>query len=443
MTQEQKDVILQFCNQIEELDITNIVLNFNVTKVGLYNIEVFDSLTNRVFKQLSEELQNGIGIFLPTQYNYQNEFGSGNLETDLQNFFTYVQNVQYYTNCESILNRLVYYQVANGFWDKGQRKIYPTNEVKARDVQIKVTNLEKVINSELGKVQIEKKNLIDFIQQKTIEVQQIERNLNASDNNSTQISTLLNQSTSTNEKINSILTQQSTKLDETKTLLEEQKIEYNKLLTDYDSVKKQYKEDLTELESKQVIFKEYLKFVEDKKAYFEERNKYLDDLIGREVGASLFETFKQRKNELEKPVNFWKWAVPAMAVITVTWIAFLFRNFATETDMIQKYILLGLNTLKTIPALILTYFAINQYRKERNFQEEYAFKSAVALTISEYANKLNTAENKDKLIMDSVNSVFLSPIEKKINKEMNMSTFNETLKTLKDGIVDISEKIKK
>ena len=164
MTQEQKDVILQFCNQIEELDITNIVLNFNVTKVGLYNIEVFDSLSNRVIKQLVEELQNGIGIFLPTQYNYQNEFGSGNLETDLQNFITYIQNVQYYTNCESILNRLVYYQVANGFWDKGQRKIYPTNEVKARDVQIKDSNLEKVINSELGKVQIEKKNLIDFIQ---------------------------------------------------------------------------------------------------------------------------------------------------------------------------------------------------------------------------------------------------------------------------------------
>lgn len=238
MTQEQKDVILQFCNQIDELDITNILLNYNVSKVGLYSIEVFDSLTKRVFRQLTEELQNGIGFFLPTLYNYQNEFGNGNLETDLQNFITYIQNVQYYINCEAILNRLVYYQVANGFWDKGQRKIYPTNEVKARDIQIKVSSLEKTINSELGKVQIEKKNLIDFIQQKTIEVQQIERNLNASDSNSSQISALLNQSTATNEKINSILTQQNTKLDESKTLLDEQKTEYNKLLTDYDSVKK-------------------------------------------------------------------------------------------------------------------------------------------------------------------------------------------------------------
>lgn len=442
MTQEQKDVIIQFCNQIDELDITNILLNYNVNKVGFYSIEVFDSLTHRVFRQLIEELQNGIGIFLPTQYNFQNEFGNGNLETDLQNFITYIQNLQYYTNCEIILNRLVYYQVANGFWDKGQRKIYPTNEVKARDVQIKVTSLEKNINSELGKIRIEKENLINFINQKTTELQKIERNLVSSENNTNELSILLNQGTSTNEKINSIFTQQQTKLDESKQLLEEQKVEYNKLLSDYDSVKKKYKDDLVELESKQVIFKEYLKFVEDKKEYFEQRNSYLDELIGREVGASLFETFKQRKIELDKPVTFWKWAVPIMAVVTVLWIAFLFENFASIKDVTQKYILLGLNSIKTIPALILTYFAISQYKKERNFQEEYAFKSAVALTISEYANKISTPENKDKLIMDSVNSVFNSPIEKRLLKN-EQNTLNETLKTIKEGFVEISDRIRK
>lgn len=442
MTQEQKDSILQFCNQIEELDISNILLNYNITNVGSFSIEVFDSLTYRVIRQLIEELQNGIGIFLPTQYNYQNEFGNGNLESDLNSFINHIQNIQYYTKCELILNRLVYYQVANGFWDKGQRKIYPTNEVKARDVQAKVNSLEKIITSELGKVRIEKENLISFIEQKTTELQKIERNLNSSDNNTTQISTLLNNSTSTNEKINSILTQQQTKYEESKQLIEEQKVEYNKLITDYDSVKKQYKEDLLDLENKQIIFKEYLKFVEDKKAYFEERNTYLDELIGREVGASLFETFKQRKIELDKPVNFWKWSVPVMAVITVIWIAFLFKDFASIKDLTQKYIILGLNSIKTIPALILTYFAINQYRKERNFQEEYAFKSAVALTISEYANKISTPENKDKLIMDSVNSVFHTPIEKKVAKT-DVNSFNETLKTVKDGIVEISDKLRK
>jgi hypothetical protein len=443
MTQQQKDVIIQFCNQIDSLDISNIIINFNVSQVGQYSVEIFDSLVKRVVKQLTEELQNGIGIFLPIQYNYQNEFGNGNLESDLQNFISYLPNIQYYPNTEAILNRLIYYQVANGFWDRGQRKIYPTNEVKARDIQNRIFSLEKNVTSELERVKIEKKNLSDFVTQKTAELQQIERNLANSNTSSQSISALLNQSTATNEKVNSIFTQQQVKLEESKQFLEERRTEINQLLKDYESTKKQYQENLTELENKQVHFQDYLTFVESKKKYFEDRNTYLDELIGREVGASLFETFKQRKNELNSPVNFWKWSVPAMAVITVAWIAFLFKDFGTVTDMIQKWQFLALNTLKTIPAIILTYFAINQYRKERSFQEEYAFKSAVALTISEYANKLSSPENKDKLIMDSVNSVFISPIERKLkNEELKNNSFNETIKSIKDSITEIAGKIK-
>ena len=443
MTQQQKDVIFQFCNQIDSLDISNIIINYNVSQVGQYSLEIFDSLAKRVVKQLIDELQNGIGIFLPIQYNYQNEFGNGNLESDLQTFISYLSNIQYYPNTEAILNRLIYYQVANGFWDRGQRKIYPTNEVKARDIQNRVFSLEKNVTSELERVRIEKKNLVDFVTQKTTELQQIERNLANSNTSSQSISTLLNQSTATNEKVNSIFTQQQDKLEESKQFLEDRRTEINQLLKDYENAKKQYQENLTELESKQVYFQDCLSFVESKKKYFEDRNTYLDELIGREVGASLFETFKQRKNELNSPVNFWKWSVPAMAVITVAWIAFLFKDFGTVTDMIQKWQFLALNALKTIPAIILTYFAINQYRKERSFQEEYAFKSAVALTISEYANKLSSPENRDKLIMDSVNSVFISPIERKLkNEELKNNSFNETLKSFKDSITEIAGKIK-
>ena len=132
-----------------------------------------------------------------------------------------------------------------------------------------------------------------------------------------------------------------------------------------------------------------------------------------------------------------------MVAITVSWIVFLFKDFASVTDLVQKWQFLALNTIKTIPTIILTYFSINQYRKERNFQEEYAFKSAVALTISEYANKLSSSENKDKLIMDSVNSVFISPIERKLrNEELKNNSFNETIKSIKDSITEIASKIK-
>ena len=140
-----------------------------------------------------------------------------------------------------------------------------------------------------------------------------------------------------------------------------------------------------------------LEIVKSKTEYFEERNNYLNALIGREVGASLFETFKQRKTELAPSVNFWKWTVPIMTVATIAWIFFLFGNGNISDISLQVF---GINTIKTIPAVFLLLFSISQYSKERYFQEEYAFKSAVALTVNAYADQLKDAANKDKLIME-------------------------------------------
>lgn len=161
-------------------------------------------------------------------------------------------------------------------------------------------------------------------------------------------------------------------------------------------------------------FEKKLIFVESKSEYFTERNGYLDDLIGREVGASLFETFKQRKGEIGSSIGFWKWSVPVTTIVTIIWIFFLFGN-GDLSNLSWQVILI--NSFKALPIIGLLLFAISQYTKERNFQEEYAFKSAVALTINSYADQLQGEENKDKLIMDSVNSIYRSPVASKIYRE--------------------------
>jgi len=175
-----------------------------------------------------------------------------------------------------------------------------------------------------------------------------------------------------------------------------------------------YEENLSDLikkiEEQYSDFEAKLKFIEDKKVYFEERNSYLDELIGREVGASLFETFRQRKNELKKPVNFWKWAVPVMSVATVVWIFILFRGHTEIEELQDWWKFFGINTLKSIPPIFLMIFSISQYKKERNFQEEYAFKSAVALTIDAFSKRITSPGSKDDLILKSVLEVYKSPM---------------------------------
>ena len=436
MNQQQRDSIINNCNQIDNLDISNILINFNVNLVGQYDIEVFNSLTRRMTRQLLEEFQNGIGVFLPIQYNFQNEFGSGDLELDLINLFSHIQNVNYYNSSEVILNRLIYYQIDNGFWDRGQRKIYSTNEVKAHDIQSRVLSLEKNVRSELDRIKVEKKNLTDFVAQKSAELSQIGQNLNASNSNSQQISTLLNQSTATNEKINSIFLQQQDKSDESKQFLEEKKKEFSQLTAELGESQNIINENLTEISKKQVFFDNHLEFVESKKDYFEKRNQYLNDLIGREVGASLFETFKQRKDELKNSVTLWTWLVPATVIATIIYIGLLFYIFPVTN--IDKWSIITINTLKSIPAIFLLYFVTSQFRKERNFQEEYAFKSAVALTIMAYAEQIKSDDSKDALIINAVKGIYETPFEKKIvkEKEESSNTIIEGIKALKETAME-------
>jgi hypothetical protein len=198
----------------------------------------------------------------------------------------------------------------------------------------------------------------------------------------------------------------------------------------------------TEFEGQNSAFKEQLAFVEGKRAYFEERNSYLDELIGREVGASLFSTFKQRKSELIGSVSFWKWGVFIMSIITVLGVFAIFTNVFGLTGSIVpdlSWERLSLNSLKTIPFFVLLFFTIRQYIRERVYQEEYAFKSAVALTIDAYSKLVKKDENKDKLILDAILTVYQSPVSAKDRSDSEQKTLLESMKNVSETVKNITK----
>ena len=83
------------------------------------------------------------------------------------------------------------------------------------------------------------------------------------------------------------------------------------------------------------------------------------------------------------------------------------------------------------------WFVISQYTKERHFQEEYAFKSAVALTVNSYAEQLKTNDNKDKLIMDSVDKIYRTPIDKKLEQSISENAVKDHTSMLKQIVSDL------
>jgi hypothetical protein len=439
---------------IQNMDIENIIStvfsdqDVNNIFIVEYTIPEYVSMIKRLISQFINEFESN-GYYLPFQYSYSNEFGNGNLQSDLQVLYDQI-NARTHNHLNSTityLNRLIYYQISNGFWDKHFKKNNKISETHINDLNNQlsfIANHLKIntenFNALSENLNIEKKNLQEFIIIKNQELQQISNNLQTSNTNTNQIAQLLTNSTSTFEKINSLLLQQTTSIEHQNTKFEIADTYFTEQQKNFKLLEENVNLKITEISNYINSFNEKLQFVESKRAFFEERNNYLNELIGREVGASLFETFKQRKLELVHPVNKWLLIVISMSVLTFLAILTIFTNAFGWLGIPKELttLLLITNSIKTLPFFFLLFYSIAQYNKERNFQEEYAFKSAVALTIKAYADIINKGDLKDELIINSVNGIYKSPTiyKSKRGKEENsiLDTAKELLNTAKELI---------
>ena len=431
---------ISITNSIEELlslDIDKTIANFyeneqNISKkqIDQLNIGDFISLTKRILRQISKEINSPDGFILPYNYNVP-DVGQSNLHQVINDLKSYIVNNQL-SSAEKFLFWLIQYALQNGFYDKSKYKSYPLEEIdfserndKLSLLETNLNNLKKYYDELLENIKSTTEEINSYYSQKQTELRGIEANLTSSRNDAKEIADLLSDSNVNKAKIDSILEQVEKEKERIEALNRESK-------TTFTGLKDSYTELLEQLDEKDKLYKyqtdkfeKYLSFVVSKEEYFKERNEYLDALIGREVGASLFETFKQRKTELNQPLKFWRWAVAIMGGLTFIVVIAIFTNFFGRLGEIPKtysWEIIVVNFIKTIPFFFLLYYAIAQYNKERNYQEEYAFKSATALTIKAYADILKTEENKDQLILRSVYNVYRNAVSG--NKNMSDKDVN-------------------
>lgn len=446
MNLTQRDSTLQAIERYKSLQLKHVMSELYPNEVDLKQVIISDtsaldivSTSNRVNKQLKEELTSDIYRYLPYQYVYP-EIGNSNLVTDLETLNKYISDKNI-PSIVPILGRLVYYQINNGFWDKSVRKIHKPSEIQTaklfEDMELIQKHLDVYINNSqeiIKTITVEKEAFSEFFLQKKKEVQAISDNLDLSVSKTKQITDLSQDSALNNQKITDIQANQKEKLEELKDLIEKKEKAFLELENTYEELDEKLKESVNIISKQITEFQAKLDFVEDKKAYFEERNNYLNELIGREVGASLFETFKQRKGELDKPVAFWKNAVFGSSLILLVGIFFIFSNFFGALGSEElTWLTLLVRSIKTLPFIILLYYCMVQYDKERRFQEEYAFKSAVALTIKAYADTLQLGENKDVLIKEAVKDIYKTPIAVTKAKTREL---NNVIKTLRNALKD-------
>ncbi len=460
MTQDQALVITEKANKIIQYDFQGLIEKIYPERTDLENIKVnelslaeFISLTKRVMERLVLELkERGNYIVLP--YAFTASSATYNVDQQIDKIYSYIDS-RNLSSAETSLFWLVSYQIQNGFYrDRNSlevvSKIVENNiGVLSEKLVLLETNLDNKLQEtqnlyeKLSENKIELENLI---RQKNDELASITSNLSKSNTQVDRINENLLESVKVASRLSTIEEQQASikemsekRLDELERIFSERNSELNQHRETISS----YIEDFRQQKSQ---YQDHLNFVEGKRSYFEERIEYLDALIEREVGASLFKTFNARKNELNAPVKWWAGGVVLATLGAGGWIWSLFHYFSVVdiTNTTLWWQVFAANTLKSIPAFVLLYFAINQFRKERNYQEEYAFKSAVALTINAYAKLLESPTNRDTLIMESVHGIYSSPSQdKQANQEKtNVTGVVETVKPIVQPIADIAKNLK-
>lgn len=450
MNINQKQIVQDSLEAIKSTDIEQHLIaayptetDFSKINISKYSAAEFLFLFNKMITQLEEELENGLGFLLPFTENYANDFGAVNLQNDLSNIHSYLNSNQF-TTIEPILDKLIHYQIKNGFWNKSEVKSHSVDLEELKKQKTLINLNQKALNKNLISYDVLKANLEStisdfnvFTEGKKLELTQITTLLSTANSQLTEINTIVSKATNKNTEIDGILKNIKDKV----TTVSESITEYE---TDFTTIKKDNSALKLELETAIAKATEDLKKSKEGIEFIESNRNEIIRLTGMAADGSLGSKFDQRQDKLEKGLVFWKNSVPRVTVLSVIWVLVVFTCLKANTG--DVWINLLINLLKTSPVFILMGFVFSQYKKERNLQEEYAFKSAVAMTLTAYSEMLSNADNDDnnsrqQMLLKSIELVYnqpqIHPVKSETLFSFNTKDLKETVGTLTDTLKNI------
>lgn len=150
---------------------------------------------------------------------------------------------------------------------------------------------------------------------------------------------------------------------------------------------KAFFEDIEEAREELDQIKEDTRALVDRNEDLEQQVK---DQLQRATGAALFQEFDKRRDALGTAK--WVWAALSLLSLvgTVIW-GVVLADSAADPDAVF-FVKLG----ATVPLLAVVVFCLSQYGRERRAEEEYAFKSALSLSLVPYKELVEDLETSQK-----------------------------------------------
>ncbi len=447
MNISQKQTILDEIQALQQLDLDSIIIHLggdNMTvdsiMIGKYSASDYKKLLNKSISQLKSEIENGFGLLLPNQEIFHNDYGQVTLDKDLNRLRTSIQND--INASVDILDKIIYYQIRQGFWDRSKVKMHSVNEERVNSLldrvdlivaKVEISNQQaEDLNSDLSLKISDLESFLTLKRQEFEEVKALETNANTL---LASINEVVATATNKDTEISGLVSNINDKISTVTKNIDEYQDEYSLLVQGLNTCQNDLQDSLNSAKIKLEGSQQSLDFIESKRGE-------IIRLTGMAADGSLGSKFDQRQIKLSTGLNFWKWTVPAVTVLAVFWVFAVFMWIPSEVEI--SWIKLLINIIKTTPAFILVGFVYKQYSKERNLQEEYAFKSAVAMTLTAYSSMLESRDedsnkSRQEMLVRSIQQLYEQP---KIHLDHKDRTSLVDLDKLKETISTLTETVK-
>ncbi|MBQ3143017.1 MAG: hypothetical protein IJB89_00700 [Akkermansia sp.] len=440
---QKADFDAPFQKKYKETD-TNTVESVSV---GDYTLAELLSEADLAVNLLYELLEKGNWKVVPCDNIPLPTYGNITLINIVTNIRAYFLNASYEAAVQSVKS-LVYFEMHCGIWHIDKRPkatinksiialekqlTLSLNHAKAREDKVdemievldnKKTEIEKLISTKRQELetlrinQSESTTILNNIRNIESNTARLEKSITESDNKTKKIidslessQSIVNNQISTNN--NNIAAGKKSVADFT----EEAKSKITQISSDFEQVSSHADE-----------VRKMMHFIND---------------------GTLTHSFNKRKRTIWWSVLVWGILCFLGIIVLGGWIWYVFThlqtNLAEGTQLSDTGIIifanLIVNVAKTSPAVVLLWFILAQYKKERHLLEEYAFREAVAATLTSYLDQLDGEKDSNKctLLMDTVEKLYTQPIMMTNGKDSTDFFKSEEFKMFSKACIDIAK----
>lgn len=448
MNINQRQNILNNIQMIRELDLDDVFIKAYPDEIDIRNVNVkkysaldLKSLIKKCINSINTEIETSIGLILPIEQNFANEYGNINLESTLSNIHSYLVNSQL-EYVEREIDKLIFYQISFGFWEKSRIKMHSFDEKEVRtaidSLQIGKKSLDKLLNVAAvleNKYSKQLEDLENLISTKNLEFQDIKIGQGVAASEIEKIKELDQQAKAIVEEINKLRNLHNDIVEKASAIAEGYKINFDKFSS-------QEQDLTTQLNTKIITADEQLKEARSSLDFMSSKEADIRKLTGYAADGALGSKFDERRTLLQKDLKFWITAVVVTSILSLIWVVTVFT--VLKSDMDDKWLTLIVNLAKTAPAWFLLGFVVNHYNRERAIQEEYAFKSAVAMTLTAYSEMLENADGVDndsrqKMLCKAIEQLYTQP---KIHVDRNDRVYAFSTKSLTESVKELTEVVR-